>query len=150
MVGGGTEHKEMIEKVKAKRLENNVKFLGYAKGDAVSDHIAGSDLCLGIFGDTKKTKRVIPNKVYECLAMKKPVLTGDTPAAREIFTGEHLMFCKIADGKDMAEKILALKNDKILRDNLASRGYQLYLERFCPKALGKDLLTIIEKYYGKK
>lgn len=150
LVGGGTEHGAMINKVKELGLLNSVKFLGYAKGDEVPNYIANSDICLGIFGDTEKTKRVIPNKVYECLAMKKPVITVDTPAAREVLTEDNVLFSKVADDKDLAEKILILKNDEILRKKIAQNGYELYKKTFSPMVLGKNLLEIIEKYYGKK
>jgi len=150
MLGGGKEiaaRKKMVDEL---GLQNTVKFPGYIVNDEVPEYIAGSDICLGIFGDTNKTQRVIPNKVYECLAMAKPVLTADTPAAREALSEEYVMFCKVANSEDLAEKIMQLKNNPELRKSLAQKGHQLYKEKFSPKALGRDLLNIIEEKYGKK
>ncbi|UGB37563.1 glycosyltransferase [Frateuria soli] len=47
-------------------------------------HIAAADLCLGIFGESQKAASVIPNKVFQILAMGRPLVTRDSPAAREL------------------------------------------------------------------
>lgn len=42
--------------------------------------LASSDAILGIFGTTEKALRVIPNKVYQGLALGRPVITASTSA----------------------------------------------------------------------
>lgn len=42
--------------------------------------LASSDAILGIFGSSAKARRVIPNKVYQGLAIGRPVITASTPA----------------------------------------------------------------------
>jgi glycosyltransferase involved in cell wall biosynthesis len=49
----------------------------------------------------------------------------------------------LADSKDLAEKIMELKNSPELRKKIAENGYQLYKEKLSPRALGKELLDII-------
>ncbi len=145
-VGGGAEKGKMMQKTADLGLQN-VSFLDAVPADALPEIIAKSDLALGIFGSTAKTSRVIPNKLYEALASRKAIITADTPAAREALQDrEHVLFCKVADGKDIADKILELINNPELRKHLEDSGYKLYLEKFSPKVLGKELLTILYDY----
>lgn len=149
-IGGGAEKKNML-KLKDELGLRNVEFLPAVEAEKLPDYIAGADLCLGIFGATGKTQRVIPNKLYEALACQKPVITADTPAAREaLVSGEHCLFCRAGDARDLADKILILKDDEKLRDHIAREGRKLYLNKFTPDTLGRELLDIMENYAQKK
>lgn len=46
--------------------------------------IAKADVCLGIFGSSEKAASVIPNKVFQIVAMGRPLITRDSPAIREM------------------------------------------------------------------
>lgn len=48
--------------------------------------IAAADLCLGIFGQSDKAASVIPNKVFQIVAMGRPLITRDSPAIREMLS----------------------------------------------------------------
>lgn len=120
---------------------NNVNFLGKIPLEQLPEHLLKADICLGIFGDTAKTQRVIPNKVYESIAMAKPVISADTPAMREIFADrENILFCRHADPQDLAAKILELKNDKELREKIAKGGRELFKLKASPKIIAKQLM----------
>ncbi len=107
-------------------------------------YIAKSDLCLGIFGNTEKTTRVIPNKVFP-LAMKKPIITGDTPAIREVFRDhDHLLLCPVANATALANTILRVKQDESLRMKIAENGHQLVAANFLPLVLGQQLKQLIQ------
>jgi len=50
--------------------------------------IHGSDLALGVFGESRKASSVIPNKVFQILAVGQKLVTADTPALRELVRGD--------------------------------------------------------------
>jgi glycosyltransferase involved in cell wall biosynthesis len=83
----------------------------------------------------------VQNKIYEGLAMRRPVLTGDSPTVRATLTHRrHAYLVPRGEPGILAEAILDLKGDPALRDRLAREGYQLYQSQFTPTALGKRML----------
>lgn len=107
--------------------------------------LRGADLGLGIFGATGKVARVIPNKVYELMALGVPVLTADSPAIRELFEDrKELYLCPPADQESLAAAILELKNDYALRQELAQKAYQKMSGDLSPAATGRQLLSALE------
>jgi len=47
-------------------------------------HHARCELVLGVFGTGSKAARVVPCKIYDALASSRAVVTGDTPAVRDL------------------------------------------------------------------
>lgn len=108
--------------------------------------IAQHDISLGIFGGTPKAARVIPNKVYEAMAMKKPVITGDSPAVKELLVErKNVLFCTMADSDSLANKIIELKQNKSLRQKISQDGGKLFKKKLNSLVLGAQLRSIIKK-----
>jgi glycosyltransferase involved in cell wall biosynthesis len=112
----------------------NVHFLDPIPLDELPNYIRGADVCLGIFGQSAKAKRVIPTKVYEILACGKPLITARTPAIERVFRDrEHLLCSEPGNPHDLAEKIRELKNEPALAGAIAASGHALSLEKFQPR-----------------
>lgn len=148
LVGSGQTYDEMRELAEKLDLQN-IRFVEKVPQNQVPKWIAQSDLVLGIFGCTDKAQRVVPHKVFQGLAMRKPVLTGDSPAIRELFvSGEHLLTCEMGDPEALAGAILSLQCDLHLRARIAEGGYRLVKERFTPQPLGRALTTVLQIVLG--
>ncbi|PRZ08091.1 glycosyltransferase involved in cell wall biosynthesis [Isoptericola sp. CG 20/1183] len=92
-----------------------VRWLDWVEPEALPALVAGHDVCLGIFSDTPKGLRVVPNKVFQGLAAGCVVVTSDTaPQRRQL--GEHLELVPPADPAALADRLLALTD----RDRLAA------------------------------
>lgn len=145
IVGNGQTFKHDNDLAKKLHL-NNLSFLGQKDLLDIPKFIAECDVGLGIFGDTEKTKRVIPNKAYEIIAMKKPLITSDTKASRELFTDhKNVLFCEPANPKSLADSIVYLKKNKRLKERIAQNGYLLFKEKCCPTVIGKEISNIFLK-----
>jgi glycosyltransferase involved in cell wall biosynthesis len=143
IIGRGQEYDKIVSRIQAEGLKN-IALVDMVPYEELPTYINDSDICLGIFGNSEKTLRVIPNKVVEYLACGKAVITADSPAARELLTdGVHAQFCQAANSDDLAEKILKLYRDPALRKRLGENARQLYLEKLTPQILGKQLAEIL-------
>ncbi|MFH1972230.1 MAG: glycosyltransferase [archaeon] len=145
MVGNGQTFDASVALANKLGLKN-MKFEGRKPLEEMPNYISGADVGLGIFGETKKTQFVIPNKAYEIMAMGKPCITADTPAIREILVNKKsAMLCPAKDSKALAKAILELKNNKELRDKIAKEGYKVFQEQCTYKQIGKKLKKDMKK-----
>lgn len=142
-IGKGQDKLKSISLAKELGLKNII-FTGIIKPEDLRMEIAKSDLVLGLFGNTPKTPLVIPNKVYEAVAMKKPVITADTPAIRELFDDNDMFLVPAANPRELARAIMELKNNSNLRIKLSENGYKKFINRASSKILGQEIKTIIE------
>jgi len=55
--------------------------------------IAETDICLGIFGASRKAASVVPNKVYQALMTGRSVITRASPAITETFAEDAGLIC---------------------------------------------------------
>jgi glycosyltransferase involved in cell wall biosynthesis len=138
----GSKIKEKFEKQNFK----NVDFTSNVNYEDLFGFIAMSDISLGIFGETEKAKRVIPNKVYEAIAMNRPIITGRSEAIKELFEDKkNILMCDFNNAEDLADKILELKNNKDLRLKL-SCGVKELNKKLIPKNLVKELIKEINNF----
>jgi glycosyltransferase involved in cell wall biosynthesis len=106
------------------------------KADLVS-RAGGADILLGVFGTTPQSLMTVQNKIYEGLAMAKPVLTGDSPAISQVLThGQHVYLCDRANPHALAKAIENLSRDPDLRSLLATNGQALFQKHFTLKHIG--------------
>jgi len=75
--------------------------------------VADHEVCLGIFSDTPKGVRVVPNKVYQGLAAGCVVITSDTPPQRRA-VGENVELVPAADPKALAARLTDLCDPAVL------------------------------------
>ena len=123
-----------------------VAFPGVVPYAQLPSMMAAADLCLGSFGTTARAQRVIPNKVFDALAVGRPVLTADTPGAREALThGTDAWLCEPGSGTAIANAIVALESDRDRLARLADAGHALFTARFSFDALTRDLATVVRE-----
>ena len=102
------------------------------------------DLALGVFGQSRKAKTVISNKVVEACAMKIPILTGFSTGMDEYFDpDDDIYFCR-NEIYDMAKKIIYISNNKRESLKRANSNFLIYKNNFSIESLGKKLNEILD------
>ena len=141
LLGNGLERKN-IEILVHKHQLKNVQFLEQIPYGELAHFISSSDIYLGgPFGGNIKSRLVIPNKIYEAMACKKPVIIGESAATQELFKDKiHCLFITQNNPIDLARGILELKNNNLLREKIASGGYNLVVNKFNPKRIVANLI----------
>ena len=123
----------------------NVKLkYGITLSTTLIDYANSADICLGIFGNTKKANMVLPHKAFETLALKKPLITMDSIAAREIFQNNKQCILINPNEKELSKAVLKLKKDIVFRRKIAEKGYEFFKNNLNNKHIGESLLKIIK------
>ena len=113
--------------------------VNWVEKKALPRKVAETDLCLGAFGTTPQSMMTVQNKIYEGLALRKCVVTGDSPAVSKTLTHDkHVWLCERANRESLAQAILTLKGDPDLREALADSGHRFFVKNFTVAALGKQ------------
>jgi glycosyltransferase involved in cell wall biosynthesis len=115
----------------------NVEHVPWIAYDALPDAYRRAGCALGIFGTGEKAARVIPNKVYQALAAARPVITADTPAARELLTDDvDALLVSPGDAGALAAAVRRIAEDRALAERLATTGRATYEARASEDVLG--------------
>jgi len=129
LIGNGQTYpamKELFESLNLKQVRMDGLLM---KENELADEIRKSDIVLGIFGESKKAFSVVPNKTYQALACKKPLITMKTRSNDEFFDGSHFISCENKPNV-LALHIETLLNDPEARSLLAEQGYQRFNELY--------------------
>lgn len=151
LIGDGPDRPEAEALARQYSLDN-VHFAGWLEPQDLIQRAAQADICLGAFGTTPQSIMTVQNKIFEGLAMARPVISGDAPAIRQALeASEQIYLCGRADGQSLANAIRDLYQNPDLRQRLAQQGHQAFLENYSLAKIGaryaKHLHELVE---GKK
>lgn len=149
MVGKGHTFDSTFKMAQKLQLKNVIFYPDMTEIDAF-DTLKEADVFLGFLQKHPSVDRIIPNKVYQGIALGKAVISARSKAIESVFKDkEDIYLCEPADGNSLAQGILILKNSSKLRNKIARNGYKLFTEKFSPKVVGRELKTIIKAVAGK-
>lgn len=83
LIGSGQEEHRMRKMLEQRPIQN-LEWIPWVNYEDLVSWIEKSDVCLGIFSNSEKASRVIPNKVFQVISVGRPLITRDSPAIREL------------------------------------------------------------------
>jgi glycosyltransferase involved in cell wall biosynthesis len=128
-----------------RRRPANVEWVQWVAYEDLPRELHAAGVALGVFGTSAKATRVIPNKVFQALATRTPVVTADTPAARELLDDDSALLVPPGDPDALAAAIRSLVGDAQLRTAFAEAGYAAYRARASEDVLGRRWRELLER-----
>ncbi len=145
LIGNGQLRAEMEGSAMELGL-TNITFIDWIPADQICKTIRSMDLALGIFGTTEKAQRVIPIKVYDICAAGAALITGDTPAIREVFrNGEDAILVPPGDAQALSNAIIELCSNDDFRDQIKKNAHRLSETLFSIESIGKKAVKAFNR-----
>jgi glycosyltransferase involved in cell wall biosynthesis len=124
---------------------DNVDWVPWVEYEQLAGELHRAGCALGIFGTSAKARRVIPNKGFQALACGTPLVTADTPAARELLVdGESALLVPPGDPEALADALRRLAAKPELAKRLSSGGRAAYEADASEEVLGRRWRELVE------
>lgn len=145
LVGNGNTYEKDYALAKKLKLKNVVFHKDMTEKDAF-ETLRQSDIFTGFLQDHPVVRRVVPNKVYQGLALGKTVLTAYSPAIEGMLKNEKDVYLVAPNSPEsIAAAIIKLKNDNKLNKSISRNGYKLFLHSFKPNSIGRTLKEYLKE-----
>lgn len=126
LLGDGPEKEQLMRKASDMSL-GNVTFLDPVPKSAMPWIVSAADAAVIPLKRLELFKGAIPSKIFESLAMKKPLLLGVEGEAKELFIDEGQCGLSFTpeSGEELAAAVLAMSNDpaRVLQFGENARNY---------------------------
>jgi glycosyltransferase involved in cell wall biosynthesis len=150
ILGFGLLEKEIRKQIEDLNLKNLKLISERLSIEELRRKMLSAHVGIGQIENHERLERTVPYKASEYLAIKLPYINGNGQGIKELLRDrENCLLVKLADPKDLADKIMELKNDPVLSKKIADNGYELYREKLTPLALGRELLSICSHFVKK-
>lgn len=124
----------------------NVRWDPWVPYEDLASEIADAAICLGVFGTSEKASRVVPNKVWQAMAVGRPVITGDTPGIRGVIEhGRNGYLVPPGNPTALADALRTLVDDPELRARLGTAARETYRAMGAPEVVAEPVRQAVER-----
>ena len=86
----------------------------------------------------------LPRVVLEAMAVGRAIITTDAPGCRETVTdGQNGFLVPVGDSAKLAEKMLQLAEDAVLRDTMGKQSYKICLAKYDVNLVNRQINQIM-------
>lgn len=145
LIGKGQEAGR-IQALLAEQPLANLRWDSWVNYEQLNQRIAEADVCLGIFGKSEKAASVIPNKVFQIVAMGRPLITRDSPAIREMLENMHpcVRLIPAADPSALANAV----RDHARQGRSSIRCHTALEGKLDAAAIGRQCIALLTSHLG--
>jgi glycosyltransferase involved in cell wall biosynthesis len=129
LLGSGPE-KEKLQTIQKEKQLMNVYFFDAVSKTQMPQIVQASDVSIIPLRKLELFLGAIPSKIFENLAMEKPVILAVDGEARELFVnqGKCALYSEPENVEDLVRNVILLANDSLLRKQLGEKG-RVYVEQ---------------------
>jgi glycosyltransferase involved in cell wall biosynthesis len=138
-----------MEQVRGKGHESNVKYLGPRNLEQLVREIEDCDI--GVIPNHRNafTEINTPTRIFEYLAMGKPVIAPSTPGILDYFTEDSLLLFEPGNSADIARQIEYAAHNYQDAVRITERAQQVYLEHTWKQERG-TLVELVSELLSKR
>ena len=124
---------QVMEKVRSLDLMGCVRYMGPRTLEELVHEIEDCDV--GIIPNHRNefTNLNIPTRIFEYLALGKPVIAPSTPGILDYFEAESLFYFDAGNVEDLEQQILKVYSHPSRAMEIAARGQEVYLKHSWPQ-----------------
>ena len=137
LVGGGAE-RERLERIAQEKGLENLAFSGRLPKEKMPEVLAAADVCLVHLRKVDLFKRVMPSKIFEMAAMKKPIILGVAGYAAKLLQTANAGVCiEPENARELADAVCTLASDPAACQAYGQSGHD-YITKNYDRALLTD------------
>jgi glycosyltransferase involved in cell wall biosynthesis len=145
LVGKGTSEPMLRRLASELRVERHIIWMGWRDPEAVPSIIRASDIGLIPHYVTEHTDTTVPNKIYDYMLQKKPVIVTHAKTLSEIVRYSRCgLVYRDTCPHELAESIIQLRS-KELREQLGNAGYLAVLKTYNWDMDAQQLLDAVSR-----
>jgi glycosyltransferase involved in cell wall biosynthesis len=145
LVGSGANEAALKELAGRESVEQAVEFTGWQPFELVPSYISASDVCLVPHIASGHTDSTIPHKIFQCMAMGKPVVVSSAKPLERIVkeTGAGLVYSS-GDAEALAKALIRIYRDNELATRLGEAGKKAAEHKYNWKAEAEKLVSLYQ------
>ena len=148
-VGEGAEKDNLKELARDKGL-TNVRFIDQQPRSRLPAFYSACDLGLVTLKNTKLFQSVLPSKIFEYLAMARPILLSVDGEARALMEGAGAgWYVAPEHSSALREAILKAEQDRRKLEQMGNRGREYVMRHFDRTHLAEKYLTLLREIAGR-
>jgi glycosyltransferase involved in cell wall biosynthesis len=149
LIGDGMQKEMLKQKVKEYDLLN-FQFIDSVPKNEVADYINAIDIGMAILKKTDTFKTIYPNKVFDYMSCKKPVLVTIDGITRQLITDAHCgLYSEPENLQEFQNRIKYFANMSTKElDTLGENGYSFVKENFNREKLVIKYIDILREAVG--
>ena len=149
IIGGGSDFNHLRSLIQKNNLESNIIMTGFIPQQKIPFYLSLANICIQPFEINYLTNRILPSKILEYFACKKPVLSTPLKGTIEYLPNEDYGIV-YSNSDQFVEKLSELISDEKYLKKLAESGYSYVLQNHDWELLVNKLVAKFNQLISSK